>query len=275
MHAAFQIDLLLRSIRGKLGSRYNGPHVRHIHRFLINACQLPKDKLEHPDFLGSSVNWNALDWTCRPAGFSTIIDLGISHWLVCPTPHTMTPQTADTGQTPSPAHDFTQCWTKCKAMYLTTFFFSQQWDRACGKRFPHTKPDWIPSIDDRSGHFCMDHLSRYKTLEPSVPIYPIPPWRCNLKVQVHTPWPPNSVLPNPGTSPRRNGRSIAKFWHGLTVVTTTSATHRGQVHTHRPSPRSSRIGFPGLGILNLHKYSHTGIYSQHVIMNTSLGCISR
>jgi hypothetical protein len=73
------------------------------------------------------------------------------------------PQTADTGQPPSTAHGFTQC----KVIYLTTSIFTQQWDRACGKRFPSTKPDWIPSIEDRSGHFAMDHLSRFKTMEPT------------------------------------------------------------------------------------------------------------
>ncbi len=91
MHASFQIDILLRAIRGKLGSKHNGPHVRHIHRFLINACHMPKDKLEHPGFLGSTANWNALAWDSRAAAFSTIASFGIAHWLVCPTPHTMTP----------------------------------------------------------------------------------------------------------------------------------------------------------------------------------------
>ena len=76
---------------------------------------------------------------------------------------TATPQqTTDTGQPPSNDHRFIQC----KTMYLTTSIFCQQWDRACGKRFPSTKPDWIPSREDRSGHFGMDHLSRFKTTEP-------------------------------------------------------------------------------------------------------------
>lgn len=77
MHAAFQIDLLLRVVRGKLGSKHDPPDVCHVHRFLIN-------KLEHLDFVGSRAKWNAVAWDSRCSLFATIVVLGITNWMVCP-----------------------------------------------------------------------------------------------------------------------------------------------------------------------------------------------
>jgi hypothetical protein len=136
---------------------------------------------------------NHSSWHLTLAG--VCLALGISHWLVCSTPHTMTPQTVVlSAPLPCPwLYFYTVAHTE-KAMSLTTFFFSQQWDRACGKRFPSIKPDWVPSIDDRAGHFCMDHLSRYKTIEPRMMLRhtgqmmiwcspPFTPFNSALKVQ--------------------------------------------------------------------------------------------
>ena len=55
MHAALQIHLVMKAIRGKLGARHqrDAPDVRDIHRFLTNACHMPEDKLEHPGFNGT------------------------------------------------------------------------------------------------------------------------------------------------------------------------------------------------------------------------------
>jgi len=85
MHTSFQIHLLLTAVKGTLGSRNEGTHVSHVHRFLVKACHIPEEKLEHIDFVCTTAKWNAAKWNARHKLFGTTIALGIHCWMVVPT----------------------------------------------------------------------------------------------------------------------------------------------------------------------------------------------
>jgi hypothetical protein len=85
MHTSFQMHLLLTAVKGTLGSRNEGTHVSHVHRFLVKACHVPEEKLEHIDFVCTTAKWNAAKWSARHALFATTIALGIHCWMVVPT----------------------------------------------------------------------------------------------------------------------------------------------------------------------------------------------
>ena len=85
MHASFQIHLLLTAVNDTLASRNEGTHVSHVHRFLVKACHVPEEKLEHIDFVCTTAKWNAVKWNARHKLFGTTIALGIHCWMVVPT----------------------------------------------------------------------------------------------------------------------------------------------------------------------------------------------
>jgi hypothetical protein len=144
MHTSFQIHLLLTAVNDTIASRNEGTHVSHVHRFLVKACHVPEEKLEHIDFVCTTTKWNAVKWNARHKLFGTTIALGIHCWMVVPT------QTLH--------HDV----QKGSTDFFTSS--SQEWCGDCEERFPIATPEWVPSIDDHSGYFALDHLSRFSRL---------------------------------------------------------------------------------------------------------------
>ena len=66
---AAKIHFVLKAIRSKLGGRNDGPDVRDIHRFLTKSCRMPKEVLDHKDFVCSTAKYEAVQWGSRCALF--------------------------------------------------------------------------------------------------------------------------------------------------------------------------------------------------------------